>query len=57
MLYSEQMSFISINNKSDLIKAIHRYKPDYKDRELCEKTKGQLICILAGVEFKFKKGE
>jgi hypothetical protein len=57
MLYSEQMIFISLNNKSDLIKAVRNYKPNYMAKDLSSKTKAQLICILANVEFKFKKGE
>jgi len=45
-------SFISLNNKQDLIKAVRKYKPNYKTKELSTKTKGQLICILANLEFK-----
>ena len=55
-LYSEQMSFISLNNKQDLIKGIKKYKPDYKEKDLKNYTKPQLICMLAGIEYKFSKG-
>jgi hypothetical protein len=51
------INFISLNNKSDLIKAVRNYKPNYMVKDLSTKTKSQLICILAGVELKFKKGE
>lgn len=48
-------NFISLNNKQNLIRAIRKCKPEYKVKDLNKtKTKGQLIRILANVEYRSK---